>query len=43
MQFKNEMEAMEDKEKMGIKRIWMIVKAWREQTKMSTIIYLAAV
>ena len=32
-QLKNEKEATKDKTKLGIKRIWMIVAAWRERTK----------
>ena len=32
-QLKNEKEAMEDEVKMGIKRNWMIVGAWRDRTK----------
>ena len=32
-QLKKEKEAMEDKVKMGIKRIWIIIRAWRDQIK----------
>ena len=42
-QLKKEKEAIEDKVKMGIKRIWMIVGAWRDQTKTRIVHYSATV